>query len=92
MPVAEWAEKARAFLLGRRGAYQQCFMQTARGNEVLADLAKFCRAHESTFHPDPHVASKLDGRREVFLRIQHHLQLSDDELWAIYGQPQRTPT
>jgi hypothetical protein len=47
---------------------------------VLADLAKFCRANRSTFHPDPHVAARLDGRREVWLRITQHLNLSTDDL------------
>jgi len=26
----------------------------------------------------------LDGRREVWLRIQQHLQLSEDALWKLY--------
>lgn len=52
---------------------------------VLKDLAKFCRAVESTFHPDPRIAAQLDGRREVFLRIQQHLQLSTEQLWALLG-------
>ena len=54
---------------------------------VLKDLAKFCRAHESTFHPDHAISDRLDGRREVYLRIMHHLNLSADELWARYGNP-----
>lgn len=34
------------------------------------------------------MAGRLDGRREVFLRIQQHLQLSDDDLWSLYdGRP-----
>jgi hypothetical protein len=48
---------------------------------VLADLAKFCRAHQSTFHPDTHVAARLDGRREVWLRITQHLNLTTDDLY-----------
>jgi hypothetical protein len=51
---------------------------------VLEDLAKFCRAHESTFHAEERVAGRLDGRREVWLRIQQHLQLSEDALWKLY--------
>lgn len=43
---------------------------------VLADLAKFCRAGESTFHPDPRVHAVLEGRREVWLRIQKYLRLT----------------
>lgn len=77
------AQQALEYLLSRRGAYQDTF-RNPRGELVLADLAKFCRANESTGHPDPHVAARLDGRREVWLRIQHHLKLSDEELWKLY--------
>jgi hypothetical protein len=27
-----------------------------------------------------------EGRREVWLRIQAHLRLTDEELWRLYGQ------
>jgi hypothetical protein len=43
---------------------------------VLADLAKFCRANESTFHPDPRIHAVLEGRREVWLRIQKYMRLT----------------
>lgn len=76
--------RALEFLLGRRGAYQATFTGP-RAEEVLRDLAKFCRAHASTAHADPHMAARLDGRREVWLRIQSHLKLSDDELWALFN-------
>jgi hypothetical protein len=81
----EVLERARLFLLGRRHQYQTVFDNPV-GQEVLADLAKFARAHEPTFHPDPRVAAQLDGRREVWLRIQHHLRLTDDQLWKLYGE------
>lgn len=77
-------EKAREVLFRRRTAYQQLF-RGPNGQEVLADLAKFCRANDSTFHADPRVHAMLEGRREVWLRIQHHLQLSPDELWRLYS-------
>lgn len=82
------AEKALAFLKGRQSAYRATFLNP-KGEEVLADLALFCRAHKSTAHPDPHMAARLDGRREVWLRIQAHLQLSDEELWKLFNQPTR---
>jgi hypothetical protein len=52
---------------------------------VLNDLAAFCRANKSTFHEDPRAHAVLEGRREVWLRIQQHLQLDEDALWKIYG-------
>lgn len=79
-------EAARQFLARRRTAYVKTFLSPF-GQEVLADLAKFCRATESTFHPDARAHAVMEGRREVFLRIQKHLHLSDDQLWQIFGAP-----
>lgn len=73
------------FLNQRRQQYLMTF-DTEPGKEVLADLARFCRASESTFHPDPHVRCQLDGRREVWLRIQQHLNLTDEDLYKLYAQ------
>jgi hypothetical protein len=82
---AEAIERARTFLWSRRGAYRAVFdLSNARSADVLRDLAKFCRAHASTAHVDPYMAARLDGRREVFLRIQTHLQLTDEQLWQLY--------
>lgn len=78
--------KAQEWLFIRQTAYIKVF-QGPYADTVLADLAKFCRANTSTFHPDPHVAARLDGRREVFLRIQQHLKLDDEALWKLLGNP-----
>lgn len=82
-------KKAREWLFVRQVAYRRTFDGPV-AETVLRDLAKFCRAHSSTFHPDTHVAARLDGRREVWLRIQQHLQLGDEELWTLIGQPAQT--
>jgi hypothetical protein len=50
----------------------------------MEDLARFCRAHKSTFHENPYVAARLDGRREVFLRILDFTGLSLDALYKKY--------
>lgn len=47
---------------------------------VLADLAKFCRATEPCWHPDPRTHALLEGRREVWLRIQKHINLPAEML------------
>ncbi len=79
-------ERLFAFINGRKRAYQLTFQTNQPANvAVMEDLAKFCRAHESTFHPDPRVAANLDGRREVFLRIQNHLGLTEEQLIALYS-------
>lgn len=84
--MREVVEKAVAYLQRRRRAYITSFAGPV-GALVLADLARFCRANESTFHPDERPHLLLEGRREVWLRIQQHLNLTDNELAAIYRLP-----
>lgn len=73
------------YLQRRRTAYVRTFLNNAFGQEVLTDLSKFCRATQSTFHTDARAHAVAEGRREVWLRIAQHLNLSDDQLWQIYG-------
>lgn len=87
MIPSEVYERTRRFLFGRATVYRRHFDLTNRdAADILRDLAKFCRAHKSTAHTDTHLAARLDGRREVWLRIQNHLQLSDEDLWKLYGE------
>lgn len=79
---------AKLALTGRAQAYKRVFATDNQDVQVvLKDLMKFCRVVESTFHPDARLAAQLDGRREVFLRIQQHTQLSQDQLWLLLGVP-----
>ncbi len=82
--VSKYSSAAWAFLQGRKRSYLTTFGNPI-GQNVLRDLAKFCRAHETTFHSDPRVHAALEGRREVFLRIANHMNLSTDELYHLYG-------
>jgi hypothetical protein len=85
--ISKLLSDARNFLFRRQQAYQTVLNpETIPAQIVLGDLAKFCRATRSTFHADPHMAARLDGRREVWLRISEHLNLTQEELWAIYGK------
>ena len=85
MNLSQALERAKQFLTFRKLAYTRTFDPANRDAQmVLEDLAKFCRAHESTFHAEERVAGRLDGRREVWLRIQQHLQLSEETLWNLY--------
>jgi hypothetical protein len=86
MKLKEAIAASKAFLFRRQTAYTRLFHGPV-ADEVLRDLAKFCRAHTSTFHTDPRVSAQLDGRREVWLRITDHLNLMPDELWKKYGRP-----
>lgn len=81
----ELVDRVKGALTNRKRAYQRLF-DTPDGKVLLVDLARFCRAHESTFHPDARVAANLDGRREVWLRIQQHLQLDSEDLWDLYNE------
>ena len=78
--------EARDFLRTRQQAYRQTFAGEY-SRKVLTDLAKFCRANESTFNPDPRMEGVLQGRREVWLRISKHLNLTDEQLQS-YFNPQ----
>lgn len=70
------------FLRARQRDYNHALM-TPAGQRVLRDLAKFCRANETCFDADPRLHAVLEGRREVWLRIQNHLHLSADELFTL---------
>jgi hypothetical protein len=72
------------FLGRRRSAYVATF-DSHHGRLVLADLATFCRATTSTFHADPRVHAVAEGRREVWLRIARHLNLSDEQLFELFS-------
>lgn len=80
-------QTAKRWLRGRRLSYLRVFpRENLDAQAVLADLARFCRAHDTTFHMDPRAHAVAEGRREVWLRIAHHLKLTDDELWQLYGR------
>lgn len=84
-------------LMARRMAYRRCFMGEdgkphSDAERVLADLAKFCRALQSTAQVgpdgkiDPIATHIAEGRREVFLRIQSQLGIDDSNLMNMAQQ------
>lgn len=76
--------RARAMIVGRQTSYLQTFDLTSQPNlDTLADLARFCRANTSTFDPDPRIHALLEGRREVWLRIQNHLNMSPETIFSL---------
>ena len=80
-------EIAKDFFRSRQRAYQFVFKKDdVAVDAVLKDLAKFCRANKSCFHENERIHSNLEGRREVFLRIMEHLNLTPDEYWDKYGR------
>lgn len=85
--IKEAVQRAQRYLGRRAQDYQIVFdPESPQVQRVLADLAKFCRAHHSTFHADPRIHAALEGRREVWLRIVQHLNLTSEELWDLYGR------
>ena len=50
------------------------------GQAVLMDLSRFCRADEPCWSEDARHHARLEGRREVWLRIQNQLKLPVEEL------------
>ena len=84
-PREEFIEALQRALGSRQNAYRKTFTGPL-ADVVLKDLAKFCRAHETTANPDsPNVGLILEGRREVWLRIAKHLNLSPQQLWTFYS-------
>lgn len=79
--------KIKNYLMHRQQSYQLTFKKDdLAAKAVLADLAKFCRANETAFNPDQRIHAVLEGRREVWLRIINHLNLSSQELWELYSK------
>lgn len=69
----------------RKQGYAHTFKEEDRfARIVLADLARFCRANETTFHQDQRMNDVLTGRRKVFLRIAEHLGMTEGELFDRY--------
>jgi hypothetical protein len=83
-------EQALLIFTDRKRAYQMLLsdMESAAVKAVLDDLATFCRANETCVIPgDRDRTYVLEGRREVYLRIRDHLELSPEQLLERYTRP-----
>lgn len=80
----EQIARATSILRERKTAYSRVFRDGNASLDdikvVVEDLSRFCRKTRSTFHPNVQMAARLDGRREVILRVFEYLDLSTDEL------------
>jgi hypothetical protein len=75
------------FIFRRKSAYKVAFGGNS-GKRVLADLKRYCRANKPTFSGEDSLkAAFLEGRRDVFLRIQEHIHISDQELHNLIEEP-----
>ena len=82
MPIqltAEDAVRLRDATADLQKAYMMAFAGAA-GEAVLGDLSRFCRADEPCFMENDRYHALLEGRREVWLRIQHYMKLPIEEL------------
>lgn len=72
--------------LGRRSkAYRFVFGAPGTANhDFLVDIMAFCRVNETAWSDDARHHARLEGRREVGLRILDHLRLEPDEIVALY--------
>lgn len=84
--ISKAMEATFDYLKGRKSAYKFTLSNNnPAARQVLADLAVFCRANETCVVPgDRDKSLVLEGRREVWLRIQQHLNLSPEDLFELY--------
>ena len=84
--ISEAVYKTLQYLSNRKGAYAAVFQKdNPAAQAVLQDLAKLCRADRTCFHPDPRLHALAEGRREVWLRIANHLNLTSEQLYELLG-------
>jgi hypothetical protein len=80
----ELHERRLELLRGIKVAFRRVFLvgDSTEADRALVreNLGTFCRKFTSTFHPNTHMASKLDGRREVILRVDEYCELSVETL------------
>ena len=82
-------DKVKNILRLRKSAYEQTFNGHGASRAVLMDLARFCHANETAFHPTQRGTDVIIGRQEVWLRIQRHLNLSSEELFQLTTESKR---
>lgn len=84
------ASQAADALSRRQQAYKHCLGEkNVAVVTVLADLAKFCHAFETTYTDIERQSAVLEGRRQVYLRILNHLEMELETLWKLYQDGRR---
>jgi len=80
-------DEALKYFTDKKAAYQHVF-NTPQGNTVLGDMGAFCRARETCAVPgDRDRTWLLEGRREVWLRIQDFLEHTPEDLVKMFTKP-----
>lgn len=78
--MRKFTDPMEVFRLTR--SYREIFRSEA-GKRVLRDLAKVCHAASTTFDENPSEQARKEGKRQIWLRIQNMINLSDDEITAL---------
>ncbi len=73
----------KAYLRERQRAYKTVFKDSPEVRFVLQDLALFCRAYETRYHPEDKKQHMLEGRAETFYRIITNARLDNDTLFLL---------
>jgi len=72
----------------REKAAYQTFFRGPYGQKVLADFADFCHAFKTTANPAATEPERMiwmrEGRRQVWLFLQHRLELTPQQLSVLY--------
>lgn len=80
-PMATIADYIRAFWpRRRRRALVHQYAALKELHLVLADLGNYCGAYKAPQSDDPNAVMRATGRRDVWLFLQQHLQLTDQDL------------
>lgn len=84
-------DKIRMLIFGRQLSYKATFLDKTGQVRVeslycLADLKRFCNVDSTSIRIskaggiDPYAMAVAEGRREVWLRLQHYLRLDEQQL------------
>lgn len=80
--IGETADELHQYLRRVSLAYKRVFNRDDPDVAfVLADLAKFGRAHQTRFDKDERVQTLLEGRAEAYYRIVDYARLDNDTLY-----------
>ena len=71
-------------LRNRKINYRLTFM-CPPGQRVLEDLVSYCNVLRTCYRDTDRETARQEGRRDVWLRIQHHLKLTDAQLFKVYN-------
>ena len=61
------------------------YRKVCKNDVVLRDLARFCYAIRETHGTDDRHTAYMNGRRSVWLRVQQMLNLTPEQLSALYS-------